>query len=81
MKRPILAASALPFVAVSLLGAQSSSRELAARFDYDTRAPLSEKQLDDRVQTILDVRRGADLLLARPDVDPARLDSNQRPPA
>ena len=35
--------------------------------------PLNEQQIDDRIQTILDVRRGADLLLARTDVDPARL--------
>ena len=40
---------------------------------YDDRTPLNEKQIDDRMQTILDVRRGADLLLARKDVDPARL--------
>ena len=36
-------------------------------------APLGEQQMNDRIQTILDVRRGADLLLARADVDPARL--------
>lgn len=35
--------------------------------------PLSEQQVADRIQTILDVRRAADLLLARGDVDPARL--------
>lgn len=35
--------------------------------------PLNEKQIEDRIQTILDVRRGADLLLARNDVDPARI--------
>ena len=35
--------------------------------------PLGEQQIDDRIQTIVDVRRGADLLLARADVDPARL--------
>jgi pimeloyl-ACP methyl ester carboxylesterase len=40
---------------------------------YQDRSPLNEKQIDDRVQTILDVRRGADLLLARADVDRARL--------
>jgi len=34
---------------------------------------LSEKQISDRVQAILDMRRGADLLLARSDVDPKRL--------
>jgi pimeloyl-ACP methyl ester carboxylesterase len=40
---------------------------------YDDRTPLNEKQIEDRMQTILDVRRAADLLLARKDVDPARL--------
>jgi cephalosporin-C deacetylase-like acetyl esterase len=35
--------------------------------------PLNEQQIADRVQQILDMRRGADLLLARNDVDPARL--------
>ncbi len=40
---------------------------------YEDRAPLNEKQINDRIQTILDVRRAADLLLARPDVDPGRL--------
>lgn len=35
--------------------------------------PLNEQQITDRVQAILDMRRGADLLLARPDVDPKRL--------
>jgi dienelactone hydrolase len=34
---------------------------------------LSEQQVADRVQAIVDMRRGADLLLARPDVDPKRL--------
>jgi len=35
--------------------------------------PLDESQIMYRVQAILDMRRGADLLLARPDVDPKRL--------
>jgi dienelactone hydrolase len=35
--------------------------------------PLGEAQINDRVQQILDMRRGADLLLARSDVDPKRL--------
>jgi len=35
--------------------------------------PLNEKQIRDRVQSIIDTRRGADLLLARPDVDSHRL--------
>jgi dienelactone hydrolase len=35
--------------------------------------PLSSKQIDDLVQMVVDVRRGADLLLARPFVDPKRV--------
>jgi len=35
--------------------------------------PFSTQQITDRVQQIVDMRRGADLLLARPDVDPKRL--------
>jgi dienelactone hydrolase len=38
--------------------------------DHD---PLGEAQIKYRVQQILDMRRGADLLLARKDVDPRRL--------
>jgi dienelactone hydrolase len=37
------------------------------------RTPLSEQQVADRIQAIVDMRRGADLLLARKDVDPQRL--------
>ncbi len=35
--------------------------------------PLSSKEVDDLVQMVIDVRRGADLLLARPFVDSKRL--------
>ena len=35
--------------------------------------PLGDAQINYRVQQILDMRRGADLLLARKDVDPSRL--------
>src|SRR5260370_15197062 len=35
--------------------------------------PLGDAQINNRVQQILDMRRGADLLLARGDVDPKRL--------
>jgi len=35
--------------------------------------PLSAKRIDDLVQMVVDVRRGADLLLGRPFVDPKRL--------
>jgi dienelactone hydrolase len=39
----------------------------------DNNVPLNEDQIVDLVQAIVDMRRGADLLLARSDVDPARL--------
>jgi dienelactone hydrolase len=39
----------------------------------EDRTPLNEKQIADLVQAILDMRRGADLLLARKHVDPKRL--------
>lgn len=35
--------------------------------------PLGESHINNRVQQILDMRRGADLLVARSDVDPKRL--------
>jgi len=35
--------------------------------------PLSDQQVTDLIQAIVDMRRGADLLLARKDVDPHRL--------
>ena len=35
--------------------------------------PLNTKQVADMVQTVVDTRRGFDLLVARPDVDPKRL--------
>ncbi len=37
------------------------------------RTPLNEQQVRDILQAIVDMRRGADLLLARKDVDPKRL--------
>ncbi|MEO8054530.1 MAG: hypothetical protein ABI768_05225 [Acidobacteriota bacterium] len=37
------------------------------------KTPLNAKQFDDLVQQVVDMRRGADLLLARPEVDPRRL--------
>ncbi len=37
------------------------------------RTPLNEQQVADLIQTVIDLRRGADLLLARNDVDPQRL--------
>jgi dienelactone hydrolase len=36
-------------------------------------SPLNEKQVTDRVQAIVDMRRGADLLVSRSDVDARRL--------
>ena len=35
--------------------------------------PLSSQEIDELVQMVVDIRRGADLLLARPFVDPKRL--------
>jgi len=35
--------------------------------------PLAEKRNEEKVQQVVDMRRGADLLLARKDVDPKRL--------
>ena len=40
------------------------------KYDPD---PLSDQQPAERIQAIVDMRRGADLLLARKDVDPKRL--------
>jgi dienelactone hydrolase len=37
------------------------------------RTPLNEQQVTDLIQDIVDLRRGADLLLARKEVDPQRL--------
>lgn len=37
------------------------------------RTPLNTQQITDLVQQVVDMRRGADLLLARKDVDPKRL--------
>jgi len=39
----------------------------------EDKTPLNEQEVTDLVQQIVDMRRGADLLLARPDVDPNRL--------
>jgi len=39
----------------------------------EDRTPLNRQQVADRVQAIVDIRRGADLLLARRDVDAHRL--------
>jgi len=39
----------------------------------EDKAPLSDQQSTDLIQQIMDMRRGADLLLARKDVDPQRL--------
>jgi dienelactone hydrolase len=45
-----------------------------ARTGYVANAnPLNEEQIAERVQVIVDMRRGADLLLSRKDVDPQRL--------
>src|SRR5713101_4331480 len=39
----------------------------------EDKTPLNEQQVSDLIQAIVDMRRGADLLLARKDVDPQRL--------
>jgi dienelactone hydrolase len=39
----------------------------------DDPTPFSPQHVNDLVQAVVDMRRGADLLLARPDVDPKRL--------
>src|SRR3989442_8391968 len=39
----------------------------------EDKAPLNQQQVTDLIQQIVDMRRGADLLLARKDVDPKRL--------
>ena len=39
----------------------------------EDQSPLNTQQITDRIHAIVDMRRGADLLLARPDVDPQRL--------
>jgi dienelactone hydrolase len=39
----------------------------------DDNSPLNEQQVSDLIQAILDMRRAADLLLARKDIDGARL--------
>ena len=39
----------------------------------EDRTPMNLQQIDDMVQQVVDMRRGADFLLARKDVDPARL--------
>jgi dienelactone hydrolase len=45
-----------------------------ARAGYvEDKDPLSSKQVDELVQMVVDIRRGADLLLSRPFVDPKRL--------
>jgi dienelactone hydrolase len=45
-----------------------------ARSGYvEDKDPLSSQEIDDLVQMVIDIRRGADLLLARPFVDPKRL--------
>jgi dienelactone hydrolase len=39
----------------------------------EDKTPLNDQQMADLLQAILDMRRGADLLLARKDVDPKRI--------
>ena len=45
-----------------------------ARAGYvQNKAPLNDQDPLEMVQAVVDMRRGADLLLARPDIDPSRL--------
>src|SRR5437868_14961386 len=46
---------------------------IARRGHIEDKAPLNQQQVTDLIQQIVDMRRGADLLLARNDVDPKRL--------
>jgi dienelactone hydrolase len=46
---------------------------IARRGHVEDKTPLNDQQMTDLLQTILDMRRGADLLLARKDIDPKRL--------
>jgi dienelactone hydrolase len=45
----------------------------ARRGHVQDRTPLNEQQVTDLIQAVVDLMRGADLLLARRDVDPKRL--------
>src|SRR5438093_1274163 len=58
-----------------MIGAVAAGQDAAFvhRLDYDRKAPLNQQQVTDLIQQIVDMRRGADLLLARNDVDPKRL--------
>src|SRR6267378_7151022 len=55
--------------AVSLL----TDGPIARPGHVENNAPLNQDQITDLIQAIVDLRRGADLLLARSDVDPTRL--------
>jgi dienelactone hydrolase len=62
-------------VALATTGAASLLIDFPiARPGYvEDKDPLSSQQIDDLVQEVVDIRRGADLLLARPFVDAKRL--------
>jgi hypothetical protein len=54
-------------VIAPLLLAAAPALAGSEHFAYDPdRTPLNTKQFDDLVQQVVDMRRGADLLLARP---------------
>jgi len=63
------AAAIAPAGAVSLL----IDGPIARPGHVQDQSPLNEQQVTDRVQSIVDMRRGVDLLLARSDVDPRRV--------
>jgi dienelactone hydrolase len=58
-----------PAGAVSLL----TDGPVARPGHVEDKTPLNAQEVTDLVQQIVDMRRGADLVLARPDVDPKRL--------
>src|SRR5437868_4167663 len=63
------AVSLAPSGVVSLL----TDGPIARPGHVEDKSPLNEQQVTDMVQQVVDMRRGADLLLARKEVDPKRL--------
>ncbi len=62
-------------VAIAKSGVVSSMTDgpVARPGPVEDRTPMNEQQITDLIQAIVDMRRAADVLLARRDVDPARL--------
>lgn len=59
--------------AVSLLIDAPFSRVGESKRDFDPTVTKPENDRDIYIQTVVDLRRGLDLLLSRPDVDPKRI--------